>query len=565
MKTSIFLKTLIGYIIIPLFLLLIVFIFLYNVIRVNYIDTMKENLTNQAVFLRRQINGMLADEKYDMINSLINENADEILAGITIILPGGEVIADSDEDIKDMENHSGRDEISAAFRGDISSSLRFSSTFKKSMLYVAVPVFSDGVIIAVIRMSMYLTDIQSLLNSLTLQVSVVIVLMIIINILVTLFFARSTTRPIMKLREASNKVAEGDLTTRVLLNTNDEIGELSYNFNKMVAKIESLFNEVNDQKTQLSSIMNSMQEGLLVLDSENRIILTNDAFRAMVNRDCTPGIYYWEALMDTEFEKLIAHVRKKKKSFTRENQMLDRFFVCGLTHIAAGDRVVILLHDVTENRHFEKLKKDLVGNVSHELRTPLTSIKGFVETLEEKYEEKGRRKEKRYLSIIKRNTNRLISLVEDLLTLSELEDLEDSVVREKVNLKKLMIDVCRMFQTRLDEKGLTCKLDLDDLKVSGDPFRLEQVFVNLVDNAIKYTGRGSISCFIKEVDKNAEIRIKDTGAGIPEEHIPRLFERFYVVDKSRSRELGGTGLGLSIVKHIINRHNGEIEVSSKNG
>jgi two-component system phosphate regulon sensor histidine kinase PhoR len=218
------------------------------------------------------------------------------------------------------------------------------------------------------------------------------------------------------------------------------------------------------------------------------------------------------------------------------------------------------MHDITEIIHLSTIKKDFVVNVSHELRTPLTAIKGFVETMEDDEDEKS----KRYLEIIKRHTDRLISIVQDLQQLSELESVKQ-LEMEKVRIAQLLKPVLKMFEARLAEKALEVVLDVDDVEASADPFKLEQVFINLIDNSIKYTEKGKITISATPGKKQTEIKVEDTGIGIPKEHIPRIFERFYVVDKSHSRRMGGTGLGLSIVKHIVQAHHGSITIESAVG
>ena len=225
--------------------------------------------------------------------------------------------------------------------------------------------------------------------------------------------------------------------------------------------------------------------------------------------------------------------------------------------------MVAVLYDITELKNLEQMKKDFVANMSHELRTPLTAIKGFVETLEEEEEIKN----VQYLEIIKRHTDRLMNIVNDLLVLSELEQTGSALVIENVNLVSLAENILKVFEQGEKEKGIQLKLVAEkDLKIiQADPFKLEQMFINLLDNAIKYTERGEVSITLTQIDSKSVIEIQDSGIGIPSSHLLRIFERFYVVDKSRSKKLGGTGLGLSIVKHIVLLHGGTIDVESSQG
>jgi two-component system phosphate regulon sensor histidine kinase PhoR len=239
-------------------------------------------------------------------------------------------------------------------------------------------------------------------------------------------------------------------------------------------------------------------------------------------------------------------------------ELNGKSYLCSISFLSSSEQIVLTLHDITQVMQLSTIKKDFVVNVSHELRTPLTAIKGFVETLEDEKVEKS----KRYLEIIRRHTDRLISIVQDLQQLSELEATEQLEL-ETVNLTQLMKPILKMFEPQLSNKGLNIELKVDNVEISADPFKLEQVFINLIDNSIKYTEKGKITVSAEQDTKQTRIVIQDTGIGIPKEHLPRIFERFYVVDKSHSRKMGGTGLGLSIVKHIVQAHRGTITIESE--
>ena len=360
---------------------------------------------------------------------------------------------------------------------------------------------------------------------------------------------------------AAHKVAAGDFNVRVFLKSRDEIKELGDSFNYMVEKIRELFTELSLKKEQLNSIISSIQEGLLVFDKNGKIILSNDSFKKIIDESDIEDKYYWEAVRVPQFSDLIKKVTEEERNYVAEELPLkDKFFICSVTFLESREETVVILSDITQMKNVEKIKKDFVVNVSHELRTPLTAIKGFVETLEESVEEENRN----FVEIIKRNTDRLINIVEDLLVLSELEEKGTTLELEEVHLKEMIERILKIFEPRMKEKGLNLELHVEDALplIMADAFKLEQALINLIDNAVKYTDQGTIAISLKHLDKQVMIEIKDTGIGIPEEHIPRLFERFYVVDKSRSKRLGGTGLGLSIVKHIVLLHNGTLQVKS---
>jgi len=273
--------------------------------------------------------------------------------------------------------------------------------------------------------------------------------------------------------------------------------------------------------------------------------------------------FYWEVMRCPDFSELIRKVTEERKHRTEEIEFRDKHYLCSVTFLSSKEEMVAVLYDITDLKNLERMKKDFVANISHELRTPLTAIKGFVETLEEEEDIKN----VQYLEIIKRHTDRLMNIVNDLLLLSELEQAGTALEVEDVNLVSVVENILKVFEQGAKSKGIELKLIAgESMKaVQADPFKLEQMFINLLDNAIKYTEKGEVSISLRQEDLKSIIKIQDTGIGIPASHLPRVFERFYVVDKSRSKKLGGTGLGLSIVKHIVLLHGGTIDVESSLG
>ena len=279
--------------------------------------------------------------------------------------------------------------------------------------------------------------------------------------------------------------------------------------------------------------------------------------------------YPEDTMPDTLYGKFVAYYRLGQKDKAAEILKEANKILPNVPKELLKEKhkeIVITFHEITEIKKTEKFKKDFISNVSHELRTPLTAIKGFIETLLETAKDEN----KRYLKIIERQTDRLINIVKDLLKLSELEDIGEGKIEissSKVDLKKLINGVFSIYEKEIKNKGLksVVKIDKNVPKIKADPFKLEQLFINLIENAIKYTEKGEIRITAKKEDKSVVIEVSDTGTGIARKHLSRIFERFYVVDKSRSKELGGTGLGLSIVKHIVQLHNGEINIESTIG
>jgi len=381
--------------------------------------------------------------------------------------------------------------------------------------------------------------------------------------MVSYLVARSTVRPLRDLTAAFGKLSAGDFDVRVMPGKRGRLRELGDDFNKMAFDTKTLVAELRQQREAMGAIVGSIQEGLAVLDSSGVVVLANESFqRICADRDVV-GKRYWEVIRDPHVAGLVKSVGPARSTATRRCDLGGRDYVCSAGFLPATERLVLTLHDVTEIGRTAEVKRDFVQNVSHELRTPLTAIKGFAETMEATIDDANRP----YLETIIRNTDRLVSLVQDLLTLSELEERGTELQLEDVDLKEVAVQMLRLFEKRARDKEIELKLSATDAGglLRADRFKLEQVFINLLDNAVKYTDKGEVELALSREDGKAVIRVRDTGPGIAPEHLPRLFERFYVVDKGRSRQLGGTGLGLSIVKHIVLLHGGEVSVSSTPG
>ncbi len=561
MKKTIFTKVFCAFLLLIGLLSTVILLYSFNTIRSHYIDTLTNDLQHLAATLRLKVNPLFSKKHFDELDSLVKQLGKEINTRITVIDYEGVVVADSEKDPNMMENHKFRPEILQVLQGELGTSLRFSTTVKEEMLYVALPLEEKGKTTGVLRVSLFLRDINSLINSLKKNIFFSALIIALISLLGALIFSRSLSKPISELNAASHRLATGDFNVRVFLKNRDEIKELGDSFNYMVEKIKELFTELSLKKEQLNSIISSVQEGLLVFDKNGKIILSNESFKKIIRENAIEDKFYWEAVRVPQFADLIKKVTEEGKSYIAEELPLqDKFFICSVTFLESREETVVIFYDITEMKNVEKIKKDFVVNVSHELRTPLTAIKGFVETLEESVEEEN----KNFVEIIKRNTDRLINIVEDLLVLSELEEKGTSLELEDLQLKEMVERILTIFEHRIEEKGLTLVLHVENAipPIMADAFKLEQALINLIDNAVKYTEKGTIALSLRHVDNKVMIEIKDTGIGIPEEHIPRIFERFYVVDKSRSKRLGGTGLGLSIVKHIVLLHNGTLQVKS---
>lgn len=563
MKTSIFSKIFAGYFLIISILAASILVFTFQTVRKQYLNTLTDNLQNLAVSLNLRILPILENRpvRYHELDNLVKKLGKDINTRITVVDAGGVVLADSERNPAEMENLGARPEITDAMTGKTGKSLRLSTILKEEMLYVAIPVEKDGRILGVLRVSLFLRDINNLLSDLKMNIVKATVLVTFVSLLLALALSRGIATPVRRLADASRRIAGGEFEVRVELKNRDELKVLADSFNEMTSQIKNLFMELSLQKENLNSVISSIREGLVVLNREGRVVFCNDSFKVVTGHDEVEGRFYREVLSRPGFEELIRDVREEKRNVVREIEIDDRNYLCSATFMHCLQQIVVIFHDITDIRNLEKMKKSFVANVSHELRTPLTAIKGFAETLLEYEKDDSSR---HYLDVLLRHTDRLIKIVSDLLMLSKLEEKGVKLELEDVDMERLLLDVVKLFEQRLREKKLALRIEAGARLpvIKADTFKLEQMFINLIDNAIKYTDRGEIRVSLGQRDMQIIIEIEDTGLGIPREHLEHVFEEFYVVDKSRSKKLGGTGLGLTIVKDIVLLHRGNISVES---
>jgi len=563
MKRSLFLKIFAGYFLIVLLLSVVILLFSFGAIRNHYLNTLTEDLERLAQTLKGRVIPYIEESRFQELDEFSKELGKTVKTRITIVNAEGVVLADSEGAPGSMENHRYRPEIFQALQGTMGKSIRLSPTLKEEMLYVALPLEKEGRISGVVRVSLYLKDINKLLSDLKAKIALVAGVMMVLLLFFALLFSESISGPIKKVIAASREVASGDFSTKIVLKSKDELRDLAESFNAMTEELKTFFTELSNKQEELNSIISCIHEGLLVIDKSGKILLSNESVRKITESELMDGRYYWEVVRSSKFDELINRVMEKKESSSAEVEVSEKIYLSSAAYLGSQELAVVTLHDLTEMKRLERIKKEFVVNVTHELRTPLTAIKGFVETLEEERD----KKKQDYLRIIKRNTDRLIRIVEDLLSLTELEEKEFPLEREELNLKELAENVFKIFEQEAKEKGLYLKLLADEKLpvIRADSFRLEQMFVNLLDNGLKYTEKGGVTVDLKRKEGEVIIEVEDTGIGIAAEHLPRIFERFYTIDKARSRKLGGTGLGLSIVKHIVLLHGGRIQVKSDLG
>ncbi len=383
-------------------------------------------------------------------------------------------------------------------------------------------------------------------------------------------------RRLKDMRRVTDALSKGDFRGRLNMSHTNEWGDLARGINQMSEEFQKKIHQIIADKDQLKAILSGMVEGVIIVAADSRILHISPNFYTMLElRSKQPnGKYYWEIIWNTSINDSIREALAAKQAMRKEINItnpIEAFFSMQISPVLDErgrlSSIVAVFHDITELKKYERLRTEFVANVSHELKTPLTSIKGFVETLKEGALD-DRDNALRFLDIISKQTHRLENLVSDLLVLSSLESKEIQMNVGVVDIGVLLHAVALMQKKNIDERQHTVKVNIAEgvSKIHADQARLEQVFLNLMDNAIKFTPPGGRIDVIARMEGNfVRVDFKDSGIGISPEHLSRVFERFYRIDKARSGDSQGTGLGLSIVKHIVNAHKGKVEVQSQSG
>lgn len=490
-------------------------------------------------------------------------------ARVTLIAPDGTVLGDSETDPRFMDNHKGRPEVSDALRNGVGESMRDSETLGVNMKYVAARIERDGKVLGLVRLAVPRHEIVSLASHIRLSVLTVGSLALVLGLTLSLLSSHGVVSRLNEVSAAVASMAKGDLTARVRIHEKDEIGQLAANFNSMAEELGRMMKENKGRRKEMEAILGAMNDGVIAVDSVGRVVAVNPAAVEMFDlaKSRTCGKHFLEAIRSYEIWEMIEecmatgeHGEREIKTISPTERVVQAH-AAPVEHPRAG--VVVVLHDVTGLRRLERVRSEFVANVSHELRTPVTSIKGFADTLLDGALEDPETA-RRFVSIISREANRLAQLISDLLDLSRLESKDTEIRKIPVNITELAENALLTVEPLAKDRKVTLENKFEGpIMVAGDPGLLTQVLVNLLDNAIKYneTG-GSVSIGAEERESDVLVWVKDTGIGIEEHHLGRLFERFYRVDKDRSRRRGGTGLGLSITKHIVERHGGTIGVDS---
>lgn len=534
-------------------------------------NTIRESLQIQASMLRQLLLPTLKQDKL-----ITSENLARIAGGagnrITLIDADGVVLADNREEARVMDNHGHRPEVLQARTNGVGMSERFSHTIQQNMLYVALRVDEQGQEIGFVRVSVPLAIVDRQLSSLRNQIFVSGAVIAGFFLIVGFFLARRFTLPITRMIGGAASIAQGDYDLRLPEGHRDEIGELAVALNALARGTKERIDALTSNRNQLAAVLSGLTEGVIAVDLDQKIVHINDSARHMLHlngRDVIDALL-WEVVRVSEICQAVDTCLAELITVNATVKVDVRTFDVSVVLLrnenwttAAG--AIIVLQDITEMLRLEQVRSDFVANASHELKTPISAIRGFVETILDD-PEMPEDVRNRFVSRIKSQASRLDHIVQDLIHLSRFDTHARKMSVTRIDLGFLLRQI---YQARYDdatELGIDLQIDLPEkmIEVDGEQEALEQMVMNLVDNAIKYSRTdGEVVLRLRILGQMAVIEVEDNGIGIPLDEQQRIFERFYRVDRARSREKGGTGLGLAIVKHIAQSHKGSVMLESQ--
>jgi two-component system phosphate regulon sensor histidine kinase PhoR len=547
-----------------------------KVLERSYMETLHDLLRRESKLIAQAIHFPEVFGDSAIMAERVQQFAPAEDVRITVIDKQGTVLFDSESDPSLMENHANRPEFIDALAGKTGFSRRYSDTLGYDMMYLAVPVLTDGEVIGAVRSAFSMQEVTTAIHRMWYSLLTGLLVTIAIGFFAVSRISYNITKPIEEITRVARNITQREYESRVKLKAKDEIGQLAAAINFMASSLEQQMYEISENQQRLTGVLTNMTSGVMFITENRRIMLVNPAVEKLLgtsSRDLE-GKLHIEAGKSFGLSQYIDRCIDKREKFRQEvhiyypqERILDVNFAPYINFKGEAKGVVVVLHDITEIRRLEKMRSEFVANVSHELRTPITSIKGFTETLLDgaMYDEETCRN---FLQIIYDESERLFRLIREILDLSKIEQKKIPLLLEKLNVNELIGNTVSLVQEQAQRKNLTLQLPSNDdaVWITTDRDSFQQIMLNLVANAIAYTPEGGrITLAVEQQENYVSIKVEDTGIGIPEKDLGRIFERFYRVDKARSRDSGGTGLGLAIVKHLVENLNGRIAVKSKEG
>lgn len=568
-----------SYLILSITFVLVLWFFISSIIQNTYTDMTEDHLIENAQLVSEVITLGGLDEDRKTLDEWTSHFNDEITLRYTIIGKDGTVIADSESDIETMNNHIDRPEIDAVLvrNQDVGTSTRLSDTKDTSMMYVAIPVKADGEIIGAVRTSITTESIDNAISAIWTTLSAILFIILLVSVISAALLSYNITKPINRVINVTKRLQNKDYSARINADYSGEIGNLNTSVNALAASLQAHVNEIEESEKQLNSILSNLVSGVVLIDDKGFVDLTNHATERFLSKHTSKitgreysyvfGPLGIDHLIETVIEDNVKR-HDEAHIYFPEERILDVHIAPYYSQGWQQRGAIIVMHDITNIRRLEKMRSEFVANVSHELKTPITSVKGFAETLLSG-DVSDKETSDQFLRIIYDESERLNRLITDLLELSKIEKQAMPLQITDVNVNEIINNSTQTISKFARDKNITLHLPDDSAEpvhVEADKDRLGQIVLNLVANAVNYTSdNGEIFINVEEHTSKIVIWVRDTGMGIPEESLDRLFERFYRVDQARSRHSGGTGLGLAIVKHLVESHDGKIFVKSVEG
>ena len=551
--------------------------FTVQTVKKMHFDNIHEKLVSQVYILSQVLAEDLYSNDIAKMKSALADVGKELNVRITVINTQGIVLSDTSYNPEQMDNHLQRPEIQKALKGTLGKEIRYSTTLKLDLMYIARPIYNGDKIIGVVRLSTPIKEVKGIMKSINSNLLIALIPGLILSLLLVYRISVSITRPIEEIKNVAVDITHGKLYHSINIRRRDEVGELAKAIDFMAASLREKISSIKDKNTKMEAILSSVVSGIIAVDSQKNILFINPKAQKMLNITEVDivGKHLLHVIRNNKIDNMIKNIlenngfEENEITVSYPEEKIFRLYSNVIKHPDSDNiiGIIIILQDVTEIKKLEKVRSEFVANVSHELKTPLTSIKGFVETLKAGAIE-DHETSIRFLNIIEDEADRLNRLITDILSLSELETKKTKQQFALINTSNKIIEIVSMLQNQAAKKKISLQtiIAADVSKLKGDPDQFKQMMINLIDNAVKYTPEGgAVEVSAYNLESNVVIRIKDNGIGIPKEHVPRLFERFYRVDKARSRNVGGTGLGLAIVKHIVMQFEGKIDVQSEIG
>ncbi len=562
-----------SYLAITLLALLLATMFTTRAVRSFYLTNTTQDLQARAILLRDQLTPLFTNDNWPKLQQLCTELGQKSSTRITVVASDGQVAADSLEDPSLMDNHGKRPEIIAAQQGRIGASSRFSSTLQQDLRYVAIPLFANDEIIAALRLAVPLSSLNRTFAGIRLTLTLGGLAVALLIAFVTWYISKQIIPPITAMAAGVKRFAHRDFSQPIPLRGPDELMALAKGLNSMAHDLRHHLDTVVNQRNELETIFASMIEGVFTVDHNERITSINHAAARLLesSQSAALGRTVLEVFRNSDLQIFMQRTMHSstptRAEITLHHQDQQQVIVSAhgvlLPQSTHQSRAMVVLHDISRLKELEIIRRDFVSNVSHELKTPITSIQGFVETLQEGAMDDPNHNQ-RFLNIIHQQSLRLGAIISDLLTLSRLEEKKEALELQAAQLAPLLSNSLSSCQHEAEEKSITLACpNLPEITAKVNKPLLQLALVNLIGNAIKYSKAGTVVTIGLEANnQQAIIKIIDQGEGISSTHKKRIFERFYRVDKGRSRQVGGTGLGLAIVKHIMLCHHGQVEVST---